>query len=180
VSVQTDDSARCKKCNNWKPASHFATWAVESGHVPTSDHVRRTPLARWREKVVTQETGCWAWIGAATPLGYGTFWIDTKYVPAYRAGYELLVGPIPDGLELDHLCKNPNCVRPDHLEPVTHRENVRRSDAGRQLALRQTTKTSCPQGHPYDAENTCISTSGWRRCRACARAYYHRTKGVKS
>jgi hypothetical protein len=74
---------------------------------------------------VTRETGCWAWIGAATAC-YGTFWIDTKYVPAYRAGYELLVGPIPDGLELDHLCKNPNCVRPDHLEPVTHRENVRR------------------------------------------------------
>lgn len=83
------------------------------------------------DRVEVIEGECWPWRGALRPTGYGTFtlrrgsWRTSK--PAHRAVYELLVGPIPEGLEIDHLCSNPGCVNPEHLEPVTHLENVWRA-----------------------------------------------------
>ncbi|HEY8766071.1 MAG TPA: HNH endonuclease signature motif containing protein [Dehalococcoidia bacterium] len=80
--------------------------------------------------------GCWPWTGVIHPLGYGHVNIPGTRNPqmAHRASYEFFVGPIPDGLELDHLCRNRGCVNPSHLEPVTHLENVRRGAAARALA----------------------------------------------
>jgi hypothetical protein len=75
--------------------------------------------------------GCWLWTGAKHALGYGQQRIDWRIVPAHRFSYELLVGPIPEGLQIDHLCRVPSCVRPSHLEPVTHRENGLRGIAAR-------------------------------------------------
>jgi len=105
---------------------------------------------------------CWPWTGARMIFGHGSFWLGTRNVPAHRFSYERLVGPIPDGLQLDHLCRNPPCVNPAHLEPVTNRENGRRGMAG---AL-QRSRTHCPQGHPYDEANTYVSR-GYRCCKAC-------------
>lgn len=86
-------------------------------------------------------------------------------VRAHRAMYEEVVGKVPDGASLDHLCRNPGCVNPPHLEPVTHTENVRRGHSG----YRNKAKVSCPSGHAYDEANTRVSVEGWRRCRVCDR-----------
>lgn len=125
---------------------------------------------------------CWPWTGWHAS-GYPV--IDVSRPRRRKRGahvvvYELLVGPVPDGLELDHLCRNIGCVNPAHLEPVTHAENVRRGHAGRVNATRQQAKTHCPAGHPYDAANTAIGTRGERKCRAChrERARERRRRGL--
>ena len=116
---------------------------------------------------------CWVWIGAKDDRGYGFFRVAPKTVRAYRFAYEMLVGPIPQGLELDHLCRNHSCVNPAHLDPVTHRENNRRGVAGAVATVRQQAKTHCPQGHPYDEANTMIRRTKLgnpeRHCRECNR-----------
>lgn len=116
---------------------------------------------------VAKSDGCWLWTGAKSAR-YGRFGTSGRVVQAHRHAYELLVGPIPEGYDLDHLCRTTLCVRPDHLEPVTHRENVLR---GESLQAQNARKTHCPQGHPYDAENTYIQPStGGRLCLTCNRA----------
>jgi hypothetical protein len=109
--------------------------------------------------------GCWQWIGFIDTAGYARLARPGKSNRAARAAWELLVGPIPDGLTIDHLCRNRGCVNPEHLEPVTMGENTYR---GTSFAAINRMKTSCPHGHPYDQENTYI-TAGRRRCRACIR-----------
>jgi hypothetical protein len=114
---------------------------------------------------------CWEWTATRHGAGYGLFWnVETKsYDRAHRVVYELMVGPIPDGLVLDHLCRNRGCVRPSHCEPVSIGENVRRGTA------RNTKVTHCPQGHPYDETNTYIEPStGARRCQVCRLATLRR------
>lgn len=86
---------------------------------------------------------------------------------SHRHAYESLVGPIPGELTIDHLCRVRCCVNPDHLEPVTRGENVRRGEAGRVVAAMHRAKTHCPHGHPYDARS--VEPRGWRRCRSCRR-----------
>ena len=79
--------------------------------------------------IVDPETGCWNWNLSMRGNGYGRICVNLKIVPAHRYMYERLKGPIPDGLQIDHLCKNTRCVNPDHMEPVTNTENMRRRDA---------------------------------------------------
>lgn len=86
---------------------------------------RRTPAERFWAKVAKSD-GCWQWMAARTPKGYGQFAPHRRHVYAHRYVYELVVGPIPEGLTIDHLCRNRGCVRPDHLEVVTRGENTRR------------------------------------------------------
>lgn len=118
------------------------------------------PVVRFWAKVEKTET-CWLWKAGTGTHGYGTFAdAGRKPVLAHRFAYEAFVGPIPDGLTIDHLCHTPLCVNPDHLEPVTQQENCRRAKAR---------LTHCPQGHPYDEANTWISKSGHRQCRTCNR-----------
>ena len=105
---------------------------------------------------------CIVWTGTTNNRGYGMIGVADKDVLAHRLAYELARGPIPEGLTLDHLCRNRICVNPAHLEPVTMRENIRRGIKG-------VLTTHCPQGHAYDAENTYITESGWRVCRTCKR-----------
>lgn len=100
--------------------------------------------------------GCWNWTGRLDAWGYGRL----GRRGAHRASYIERVGPIPEGLVLDHLCNNPRCINPDHLEPVTDAENHRRK------AERQ---THCKHGHEFTPENTYIAPSGSRHCRACNR-----------
>lgn len=89
---------------------------------------------------------CWIWTGE-TSKGYGRCVYQNKHTGAHRAVYEILVGDIPKGLELDHLCRNRTCVNPKHLEPVTHLENIRRANIHRKIA------TQCKNGHPRTEDN---------------------------
>jgi HNH endonuclease len=113
---------------------------------------------------------CWTWTGYVNQSGYGRFYLSTekRATMAHRFAYEQIVGPIPEGLTLDHLCRNRGCVNPAHLEPVTNRENVLR---GVGLPAVNAAKTACFRGHPFTPENTRIMggkrTAGWRQCRAC-------------
>lgn len=114
---------------------------------------------------------CWLWTGAHSPVGYGQFWVGPgrKWMPAHRFAYEYFVAPIPAGLEVDHLCRNPPCVNPAHLEVVTSRENVLRSDG---VAAKNGAKTHCINGHEFTPENTRVYLfrGGWHRaCRECQR-----------
>lgn len=122
----------------------------------------RTEAERFWEKVSTPTPdGCWLWTGGTSIDGYGTFGLtkSKKTVRSHRWAYEALVGAIPEGLTLDHLCRNTLCVNPAHLEPVTSVVNVQR---GKALI------THCPHGHPYDSENT-YHWRGHRICKACQR-----------
>lgn len=116
------------------------------------------------------ENGCMRWHGSHTHDGYAQFRSRRAgHMYAHRYAYELMVGPIPEGLQLDHLCKVRDCCTPDHLEPVTHAENTRRSDAGKTVGARMRAKTHCPRNHPYDEENTHINKKGARNCKECRR-----------
>ncbi len=124
--------------------------------------MQMTLRERFDSKWSKDEKGCWLWSGYLTPDGYGRFQLDRSSRVAHRVGYEIYVGRIPDGLELDHLCRIRHCVNPDHLEAVTHEENLRRGEIGTYNAL----KTHCPAGHPLSGDNLYVN-SGRRHCRAC-------------
>lgn len=118
---------------------------------------------------------CWEWT-ANKSEGYGLLKRGQKQHKAHRYVYEALVGPIPEGMTLDHLCRNRSCVNPDHLEPVTFAENARRSPAG----MRAVRKAHCKNGHRFDEANTYMHpTNNSQRCRACHRdeeRRYHKEK----
>ena len=111
----------------------------------------------WRNIEVGAEGGCWNWTAGRTPQGYGNVRHLGRHVYAHRFAYEQIVGAIPAGLQIDHLCRNPSCVNPDHLEPVTNRENARRGLKAQ--------RTHCKNGHPFDDRT--IIYRGYRRCRTC-------------
>jgi len=133
------------------------------------------PVARFWRKVdkngpINLDLGpCWQWLGKPHRSGYGRHKAADGVVYAHRFSYELNVGPIPEDLQIDHLCRNTMCVRPDHLESVTGKENVLRSDAPTAIHAR---KTLCDAGHPLSGDNLHVykiratGTFG-RRCRAC-------------
>lgn len=116
---------------------------------------------------------CWMWLAARDRFGYGCTSLGRgRSRRAHRVIYEWLVGPIPDGLTLDHLCRNKSCVNPSHLEPVTMAENNRRSN---NFAGVNSRKTHCPKGHDY-ATNTIRRSNGKRECKACALDRYYAAK----
>lgn len=108
---------------------------------------------------------CWEWLAGKNSKNYGYFWINGKSVQTHQLAYNWLVGPVPDGLELDHLCRNTICCNVNHLEPVLRLENQRRSPLT--LAGKNIIKTHCPKGHPYAGDNLLITTNGGRACKKC-------------
>ena len=130
-------------------------------------------LARVEDKFIPEpNSGCWLWHAGHTPAGYGTVRIKGVRKYAHRVVYEELVGDIPAGLDLDHLCRVTACVNPEHLEPVTRKENCRRGLVGQYNAR----KRQCRSGHPFDMENTGFYKSrkrrgfGGRYCKICRAA----------
>ena len=149
---------------------HATLEAVRALTAPSREVLQRF----WAKVQPEPNTGCWLWVGATVPDGYGQMYLDGKPSPAHRIAYELHKEPIPDGLQLDHLCRVRSCVNPDHLEPVTNRENIKRGNAGK----REKDRTHCPQGHPYSGRNLVVM-KGKRYCRECRRIasnkrYYRR------
>lgn len=139
----------------------------------------RSTEERFREKYEEDANGCWIWT-ASQNKGYGLFWLAGANRPAHRVSYEMRVGPIPDGLVIDHLCRTPLCVNPAHMEPVTTRENLHR---GIGFAALNVVKTHCPKGHEYTPDNVHVTNIGGRRCKTCmsirARAYNLAQKAKK-
>lgn len=133
------------------------------------------------------ESGCWEWQGAIQKRakgrgGYAVATVGGKYALLHRAMYEYLVGSIPDGAQVDHICHNRDpecpsgsacrhrrCVNPDHLEPVRPRVNVMRGNSPARFNIE---KTKCPYGHDYDATNTLVTKNGRRACRVCKKRRY--------
>jgi hypothetical protein len=129
----------------------------------------RLPVRFWSKVRVNSITGCWEWT-AATTDGYGSFGVGRNVQrQAHRHAYETLVGPVPDGLELDHLCRVRSCCNPAHVEPVTRQVNCERSPI---IGKWKASVTRCPEGHEYNDANTYYDARrNKRQCRICARAW---------
>lgn len=116
----------------------------------------------WAKVDVGHPLACWEWTGSRTADGYGMFRLDGRNQTAHRVAYELLIGAVPAGLELDHVCRVRHCVNVDHLEPVTGAENQRRGAKCR--------KTRCARGHEFTKTNTIWRKGKYRQCRTCSNA----------
>lgn len=130
-----------------------------------SDH-----FTRIRQRVLISEAGCWEWQGSRNTKGYGQMQYNGRRTFVHRVVFLARGIPIPDGMHIDHLCRNPCCCNPDHLEIVTPGENTRRGNTGQYRRERMALVTHCPNGHEYTEENTYFRKGkGWRLCKACFR-----------
>lgn len=137
------------------------------------DYMKKKPIydRLWNRSIDVD--GCWIYTGSKSE-GYGRIRYEGRNVPAHRLSYEFIVGEIPEGLMLDHLCRNRACINPDHLEPVTNKENILRGVGTGAINAK---KTHCLRGHELSGKNISIRTTRglrWRACLACER-YHHAT-----
>jgi len=170
LPVKTFPDKICVICgSSWTPK----TWAQSERNCTCSQackvkHIsarRRRPLdelkAELEEKSTLQPSGCITWNGRIYRGGYGRTCVHGRLQMVHRVAYEIAKGPIEPGLCIDHLCRVRSCINPDHLEAVTHQENVRRGA--------RATQTHCHRGHEFTLENTRHLSSGGRVCRACCK-----------
>ncbi len=131
---------------------------------------------RFWSKTEPRENGCIEWTGCRSH-GYGRFRCNGRLWGAHRFAYEVTLGPIPEGLVLDHLCRNTACVNPSHLEPVTDQINFLRGIAPTAIAVRL---NRCFNGHEFTVENTKTTATGLRRCRICAKVANRRSQLLRT
>lgn len=131
-----------------------------------------TVMERIFSRFEIHQNGCWIWTGTLNNMGYAEIKVNRRNKFAHRVLYEAEIGPIPEGLELDHLCRTPSCINPSHLEPVTHAENMRRGTIASKARDRQKSKTHCPNGHEYTDANTLVYHTDWRQCKQCRHDQY--------
>ncbi len=134
---------------------------LRSGHYYFPESLLRR---LWFCPPTTMPTGCIEFTGSIDVAGYGRIHKDGRPQRPHRVAYELVNGPIPDGMQLDHLCRNRACVNPGHLEPVSCRENLMRGEGPSAL---NAVKTQCAHGHTFDPDNTYYAPNGHRGCRQC-------------
>lgn len=161
---------KCQHCSKPFLAHHYrretAKYCSTGCYRGSPGPIRQTADERFWSKVIKHEGGCWLW-QSATRYGYGVFSLGRrsgKRIMAHRYSYLTLVGEIPNGLQLDHLCRVRNCVNPAHLEPVTPKENVLRGEGPSAL---QSRRMDCIHGHPLSGDNLYITPKGKRRCKTC-------------
>lgn len=127
----------------------------------------RAVIRRFVKRSIYTDSNCCEWIGYRREDGYGQIRVDGYGTIIHRIAYQILVGPIPPGLTIDHTCRNRACWHVGHMEVVTQRENTLR---GNTLQAENAAKTHCIHGHPFDEMNTIINKHGWRNCRTCDKA----------
>jgi hypothetical protein len=151
--------------------THYARWLRTGDPAKVRRKVQQGPEPDRFWGFVDKTGDCWLWTGSLDRKGYGS-WTrpEQRKIGAHRFAYQLVVGPIPEGLDLDHLCRVPQCVNPAHLEPVTRQVNIQRG------ANRNREKTHCKRGHEFTAENIYATKAGGRGCRACRAAYFEEVK----
>lgn len=163
-----DDCGKPAKCRGWCDM-HYWRWSKYGDPL----RVKKTAEERFWSKVDKNgPEGCWLWTDHLGRQGYADFWVPPRPVKAHRFAYELLVGPIPEGLVIDHLCSVRHCVNPAHLEAVTQRVNVLRST---NHVAAQAVATHCKRGHEFTPENTYMHR-GKRDCRTCHRDQARRAR----
>ena len=141
----------------------------------SNQYTGATPaVERFWPKVKKTET-CWLWLGAKKTNGYGRI-RNGRDIYVHRFAYELLVGTIPKGLTIDHLCRNRACVNPAHLEAITNKDNILR---GKGLSAREAQRTHCPYGHPYDLFNTYHYRRGGQEQRQCRQCHNRRVAATR-
>jgi len=167
--------ALCRTCGerSHDPERHMQVVAGRA--LAASQQREAVRTIRLLDMIRRDPDGCWTWQGRMFPNGYGdTAWAPNRY--AHRWSYEHFVGPIPEGLTLDHLCRNTRCVNPAHLDPVTHRENILRSPIA--PAAVNARKTHCKHGHSLADARRSGPDGRHRHCRMCEviynRTYYRR------
>ena len=137
-------------------------------------------IARLRQRMKTDDHGCWIWIGCITWNGYGVISVNNRQIMTHRASWLCHVGPIPDGLFVLHKCDVRNCVNPDHLFIGTKRDNALDMVAKGRHYSDTRLRTHCPQGHPYSGKNS----RGARICQTCQSKrtleFYHAHKTLKN
>jgi len=139
----------------------------------------RFDLSRFVQEDRGHSTPCWIWTGNVRADGYGQTHYKGKVSKPHRVFYQELVGPIPEGLTIDHLCRVKLCVNPDHLEPVSAAENLHRQFlAGVGLPAYLAQRSACKHGHTFTPENTRIRTGGSRICKTCHRLNARRLRGA--
>lgn len=149
----------------------------------TRPHPTKPPIERFLALIkINPETGCWDWQGSKGSKGYGQFILEGRRdrkrvrIAPYKFIWEYFNGPMAEGLEPDHTCNNRSCCNPEHVEPVTHAENLRRAVERRRLEGRtinypqKPRPTHCPKGHEYTPENGIVTKKGTVYCRICNRA----------
>lgn len=174
-----DGCRRKHKARGWC-AQHYWRWQHYGSPKEDISFERQVTAKErfWQHVDTGSPNACWIWTGARNRDGYGHFYVSGKLVAVHRFSFELHKGPIPEGMEIDHLCRTHPCVNPLHLDAVSHQTNNRRGVHPNSF------KNACSQGHSYDLLNTMYvrgkSGTVQRRCRQCSRLWHRKWKSHRT